>query len=242
MGLFAKDHALEAVELRTRSAKPGLRGFEFEKLPRTVRHQIYRELLLKPVDDDSAAEDDGDSYASEHDKLSERIEGLMVEIGEGDNQMHPEIMRTNKKIHDEAAAVLRLITKLRLYVSTRGNEHDRTQAVAIYWTTINVNHVCKKLTLNDLKILKVDFYNALGRKHGGSARKGYYGERCLEPFKKCRAEKRSHFFINDYSSPAYAPKLKAVIEGPKDAKFLARRKAKEDESESDFDDQGGSGN
>ena len=106
MGLFAKDHALEAVELRTRSAKPGLRGFEFEKLPRTVRHQIYRELLLKPVDDDSAAEDDGDSYASEHDKLSERIEGLMVDIGEGDNQMHPEIMRTNKKIHDEASAVL----------------------------------------------------------------------------------------------------------------------------------------
>ena len=33
-----------------------------------------------------------------------------------------------------------------------------------------------------------------------------------------------------------------MIEGPKGAKFLAHREAKEDESESDFYDQGGSGN
>ncbi len=58
MDLFAKDHPLEAAAMRTQSAKPKLSGFEFEELPPTVRHRIYRELLLKPqkYDDGSAAE------------------------------------------------------------------------------------------------------------------------------------------------------------------------------------------
>ncbi len=236
MDLFAKDHPLEAAAIRTQSAKPKLRSFEFEELPPTLRHSIYRELLLKPkeVDDHSAAEGDDDDYASEHDKISERIEYLLIEIGEADNQMHPEIMRANKRIHEEAAAVLygenwftwsiygdeyrpmwhcpllriiecprhysRIITKIRVMISTSGDENDPTQADAIYWTTINVNHACKKLTLNDLKILKVDFYNALGYRYGGSACKGYYGERCLEPLKKCRAEKVSIQSVNGYAA------------------------------------------
>ena len=97
MDLFAKDHPLEAAAMRTQSAKPRLRSFEFEELPPTIRHRIYRELLLKPkeMDGHSAAEGDDDDYASEHDKINERITYLMVEIGEGDNQMHPEIMRAN---------------------------------------------------------------------------------------------------------------------------------------------------
>ena len=131
-------------------------------------------------------------------------------------------MRTNKNIHEEAAAVLygenwftwslygdqyrpmwrwseaekikcprhysRLITKMRLLISTKGDENDPTQADAIYLTTTNVKHACKKFAFNDFKILKVDFYNGLSYRYGGSARKGYYGERCLEPLKKCRAE------------------------------------------------------
>lgn len=223
MDLFAKDHPLEAAALRRQSAKPKLRNFMFEELPTTVRHRIYKELLLKPKETDDVSQPDDDSYTTEHEKVSELIENLMILIGEGDNQMHPEIMRTNKKIHEEAATVLygenwftwetdgmqyrpmwrwsqsgellcprrysRLITKMRLIISTRGDYHDPSQADAIYWTTINVNNICKELTLNDFKILKVDFYNALGRRHGGSARKGYYGERCLEPLKKCGAEK-----------------------------------------------------
>ena len=231
MDLFAKDHPLEAAALRTQSAKCVLRSFEFEKLPPTVRHKIFRELLLKPQRLDIQIEE---SYSSEHEELGDRIEGIMVEIGEGDNQMHPEIMCTSKKIHKEAAAVLygenwftwsiygmgyvpmwhtldrlytpytplskppecprhysRLITKMRLEVSTRGDEHDPTQADAIFWTTMNLQHACKVLSLNDFKILKVDFWNGLGRRHGGSARTGYYGERCLEPLKRCRAEKVS---------------------------------------------------
>ena len=218
MDLFAKDHPLEAAALRMQSAKPKV-IFKFEELPITVRRRIYRELLLKPKKFDNVSQPDDDEY----EKLSELTENLMVIIGEGDNQMHPEIMRSNKKIHEEAATVLygenwftwetdgmqyrpmwrcdhsdelwcprrysRLITKMRLLISTRGDFHDPSQADAIYWTTINVNSTCKELILNDFKILKVDFYNALGCRHGGSARKGYHGERCLEPLKNCRAEK-----------------------------------------------------
>lgn len=132
----------------------------------------------------------------------------MIEF-DGSYAMHTEIMRTNKKIHEEAAAILygenwftesffgidyqplwmgpyrekalcprhysRLITKLCLVVTTRGDD----------WTTMNVSHASKTLTLNNLKILKVDFYNGIG------FGKGYYGQRCLEPLKKCRAEKVS---------------------------------------------------
>ena len=212
----------------TQSAMPVLRSFEFEKLPPTVRHKIYRELLLKPGEFDSQSED---RYLSEHDELGHRIQDLLVEIWEEDNQMHPEIMRTNKSIHDEAAAVLygenwfswslsghqyqpmwrfpwvetslcprrytRLITKIHLIVSTRGDENDPYQSDAVFWTTRNLRSTCKTFTLNDFKILKVDFYNALGYRYCGSARKGYYGERCLEPLKVCRAEKVSIGYVED---------------------------------------------
>lgn len=85
MDLFAKDHPLEAAALRAQGVKPRLRTFEFEELPPTARHRIYRELVLKPKgnEDHSAAEDDY-SYASEHEKLRERIEWLMIEIGAGE--------------------------------------------------------------------------------------------------------------------------------------------------------------
>ena len=148
-----------------------------------MRHRIYRELLLKPIpyDDGSAAGNDDDSYASEHDKLSDRILDLTIVIGEGDNQMHPEIMRTNQKIHEEAAAVLygedwfswsldgdgdqpmwhcpwlktiqcsrhysRLITKICIIISCKGDEDDPFQTDTLYWTRRNVEDACKKLTL-----------------------------------------------------------------------------------------------
>ena len=204
MDLFAKDHPLEAAALRMQIAGSKIRSFEFEKLPPTVRRRIYRGLLLKPIAfDDMLAE----SYDSEPDALSNS--GLAIFIGEGDNQMHPEIMRTNKKIHKEAAAVLygentfewslygheylslwhfmqgastscprhysRLITKLHLDVSTRGYDY----------AIKNIQHACKVLALNDFKTLKVDFY------HPGSRGKVWYGERYLEPLKKCRAEEVS---------------------------------------------------
>ena len=120
--------------------------------------------------------------------------------------MHLEIMRTNKTIHNEAAAVLygenwfpwslygdqyrpmwrfpegerilcprrysRLITKMHLIISTRGDENDPTQSDAIFWITRYLKSTCKAFTLNDFKILKVDFYNGLRYRYGGSARKG----------------------------------------------------------------------
>ena len=204
MDLFAKDHSLEAAALRTQIAKSKMRSFEFEELPPTVRDRIYRGLLLKPIAfNDQLAE----SYDGEPDALSNS--DLSIFIGEGDNQMHPEIMRTNKKIHKEAAAVLygentfewslygheylpmwylmqdtptvcpryysRLITKLRLDISTRGDDHAPK----------NIQHACKVLALNDFKTLKVNFY------HPGSRWKLWYEERCLKPLKRCRAEKVS---------------------------------------------------
>lgn len=224
MDLFAKDHPLEAAALRaallTQIVKPKLRSFEFEELPPTVRHVIYQKLLLQPKYHDGKSED---SDTSEHRKTSGRTVDLAIEIGEEDNQMHPEIMRTNKKIHKEAAAVLygenwftwslygmgdedpmwywprskkfvchrrysRLIQKMRIDISTRGDDHDPTQADAIFWTASNLRKACKVLNLNNFKILEVDFYNALGFKHFG---KGYNGQHCLEPLKRCRAEKVS---------------------------------------------------
>ena len=44
------------------------------------------------------------------------------------------------------------------------------------------------------------------------------------------------FLINTYVSRHYAAELKSVIEGPKDAGFLAYRQATEDEPESDYDE------
>ena len=281
MDLFAKDHPLEAAALRRQSAKPELRGFVFENLPPTVRHRIYRELLLRPKQYDFGS---ADWYPSEHDRLSARTEGLLIEIGTGPYEIYTEIMCTNGNIHEEAAAVLygenwfewsvygmqyqamwhwpwqktfvcsrrysRLIKKMCLIVNTRGDENDPTQADAIFWTSTNLQRVCKVLTLNDFKILKVDFCNGLGYKYGGT---GYFGQTCLEPLKKCRAEKvninsvpnfsllqflqATKFSINEpYASPCYAAELKAVIEGPKDAQLWAYRQAAEDEPESDHED------
>lgn len=126
----------------------------------------------------------------------------MIELGEEDNhEMHPEIMRTNKKIHQEAAAILygenwvtedileikkqpirgvnrcprhysRLVTRMRLIVSTRGEVDSLAEAFALFWTTTNLKQICKVLSLNDVKILKVDIYNNLGHLYGGSARDG----------------------------------------------------------------------
>ncbi|KAL9076940.1 MAG: hypothetical protein Q9161_000573 [Pseudevernia consocians] len=79
MDLFAKDHPLEAAALRMRSPKE--------------------------EDNHSAAEDDDESYASEHEKFPERSADLMIEFG-ASYEMHTEIMRTNKKIQEEAAAIL----------------------------------------------------------------------------------------------------------------------------------------
>ncbi len=158
----------------------------------------------------------------------------MIIIGVGDNQMRPEIMRTNKKIHEEAAAVLygenwfswsldgvgyqpmwyflplkrtrcphhysRLITKICIVISTKGDENDPFQADTLYWTHTNVDDACKKLTLNDLKILTVDFYSGSRYRNGGSERMGHYAERCLEPLKKCRAEKVSIHSVDGNSA------------------------------------------
>ena len=86
---------------------------------------------------------------------------------------------------------------MHLIVSTRGDENDPTQSDAIFWTTRNLRSTCKAFTLNDFKILKVDVYNGLRYRYGGSARKGYYGERCLEPLKVCRAEKVSIGYVEE---------------------------------------------
>lgn len=218
MDLFAKDHPLEAAALREKIAKSRLRSFVFEELPHAVRHRIYRELLLKPNHDDSQSEAE---YFNEHDEIRDRIMNLKVEFLEDNHEMHPEIMRTKKKIHEEAAAVLygenwftwdlfgrllqpiwhgldhettlcprrysRLITKLHLMVSTRGGRLGHTGRVdAIFWTTTNLKQACQMLSLNDFNILMVSFYNDGAFGHG---RKRYWGQRCLEPLKKCRAEK-----------------------------------------------------
>lgn len=79
MDLSGKKHMLSV--LSRECTKPKLRSFEFEELSQTVRHRIFREVLLKPklVEDDSTAENDEDSYPGEHEKSNERrIERAIV--------------------------------------------------------------------------------------------------------------------------------------------------------------------
>ena len=228
MDLYAKDHPFEAAALRMQIAKPKLRSFVFEELPPRVRHRTYRELLLKPREWDNESEA---PYFSEHEELSARIGGLMIDFLDPNGEMHPEIMRTNKRIHEEAAAVLfgenwfawstygngywpifhwrdhgttkcqrrysRLITKIRLIVSVHGDDMHQTRADIFVCINRNLEHACKVLSLADLKILTVNFYNSMDRRYGGSARNGYFGERCLEHLKNCRAEKVSIDYIHE---------------------------------------------
>ena len=229
MDQFAKDQPFEAVELRTQDTKSDLRSFEFEKLPSNVRQKIYRELLLVPeYDDDDECPDD---YVNEHEELHARIGRQMINLSDDCNhELHPEIMGTNKKIHQEAATVLygenwfewdvqgmeegsmwlgnwatktvctprygRLVTNMCLEVSVRGVEGTSFMdpdysSMALSRTTTNLRKTCEMLCLNDLEVLTVAFYNGLGRMHGGSSRTGFYGERCLEPLKICRAKRVS---------------------------------------------------
>ena len=211
--------------MRTQKSNPEPRSFEFEELPPTVRHRIYEELLLVPKCND---EESAIRWINEHAELGCRTEGLMVEICEdGAYGIYPEIMSTNKKIHEEAPAVLygenwftwcihsieeegpmwqnlgwnsflylprcsRLIAKMRLVVSFEGTEFSwRANPISErhFWITKNLQNVCKVLSLNDLKFLKVEYFNDLGW-HCGSSRRGL-GEPCLEPLKKLRAERVS---------------------------------------------------
>lgn len=72
-------------------------------------------------------------------------------------------------------------------VSTRGGGLGHTGRVdAIFWTTTNLKQACQMLSLNDFNILMVSFYNDGAFGHGS---KRYWGQRCLEPLKKCRAER-----------------------------------------------------
>lgn len=90
----------------------------------------------------------------------------------------------------------------------RGDENGPTQRGARNLITTNVHHACEILALNDFKILKVDFSNGLGRRCPSSARKGFYIERCLEPLKKCRAEKVS---IHSVDECAAVLKLTSIV-------------------------------
>ncbi len=84
----------------------------------------------------------------------------------------------------------RLITRMRIVVNLGGDDNDPTQKDAVYMTRKNLNDACAKLSLNDLKFLEVRFCNGLtGHPSGRFRGVLYYGQTCLEPLKKLRAEK-----------------------------------------------------
>ena len=219
----------------TQSKMSGLRRLEFEKFPVAVRFRIYALLLIYrnqeyseiTVDLEDISRDD-DDMGDYHDKMRDISDVLAIEPFEPYSDLHPAILRTNKKIHTEASIVLwgmnlfkwslwgdqsrpmwhpdpylgsshktqitrrcsRLITRMHLTVSLKGDENDPYQSKTIYWTTANLDNACKKLCLNDLEFLMVDFYNgftgsAFGRYQGVR----YYGQHCLEPLKKVRAQR-----------------------------------------------------
>lgn len=84
----------------------GLRRLEFEGFPLEVRKRIYRYLLIKttcnPVWDtyESDGSDEGEIRVVFQDY---EISPLMIDKERG---LYPALLRTNRKIHDEAADVL----------------------------------------------------------------------------------------------------------------------------------------
>ena len=232
MDLFAKDHPLEAAALRMQSAQPRLPGFVFESLPHTVRHRIYRELLLKPIDDYDLIEDPiGENRRSEHTKVGERFFDLTVLILKGANRMHPEIMRTNKKIHEEAAFVLYGENWFRW--SLGGVEYTPMWQWREHESAVCPRHYSRLITKMSLtisndgdghdptdaiwwttqnlkhacKVLALNDFKILKVDFYNSAREMSEGERCLTPLKKCRAEKVSVGSVNGYAA---TPKLTSI--------------------------------
>lgn len=188
-----------------------LRTLEFEAFPTEIRLKIYRELLV--------------------DKDGQELDPPEIR-GFSDKGLHPRILACNRKIHDEAAAVLygenrftyvfdghcpmklwhtigsdktilprrysRLVTRIRIVVSFKGDDNDPSwQAVmqGFDQTLANMDDVCNKLRLNDLKWLKVYYINsytggpvqAIFLGGGRFAGKPYMGENCLLPLLKVRA-------------------------------------------------------
>ena len=187
------DHPVKAAVFRSTNGNPNMRSFVFEELPVEVRRRIFRALLLKPRKHLSQDPDTGFT-------LYNSLYGdQMIEIGGRHYHMHTKIMCTNKRLHNEAAAVLygenwyvwslyticprhysRLITKMRLVIEV----YDIPSSA--YWIGESVRRVCKTLSLNDFKVLVVDYQDY----HEYNIRQ-QSRTRCLEPLSKCRAQKVS---------------------------------------------------
>ena len=195
MSPLVLEHLLQATAFRSENAHPSLRTFVFEKLPFKVRRRIFRELLLKPREFD--VENPG--YDDECAALNALVEDLMIYIGKGTYHMHPTIMRTNKKMHKEAAAVLygenwyawsirtrcpryymSLITKMRLVIEIMDFplSHNRFRFISL-----SVRHLCDALSWNDFKVLVVDYED-----HHDHDMRQKGRASCLEHLQHCRAQ------------------------------------------------------
>ena len=114
--------------------------------------------------------------------------------------------------------------------------------------------MASKLALNDLAVLSVRYNRYVSRTR--SEFLSYFGQESLEPLRKLRATRVSEpialvlrfwaevglMTMCQFSlegnpvEPQMATDLKAVIEGPKDAAFLAARRKAEEADESELED------
>ena len=183
---------------RSKNANPNLRSFVFEELPFKVRRRIFRELLLKPREFDVEMP----IFDDECLVLDALVDDLLVDIGGEEYYMNAEIMRTNKKIHNEAAAVLygenwfiwrirtkcprryrRLITKMRLVIEILDFPKTKNR---FWWISRSIQSLCKVFSSNDFKVLVVDYTDCMDFQMRAQGRVS-----CLEPLQQCRAQKVS---------------------------------------------------
>ena len=194
MSTLGFDLLLQAAAILADRERPNLRNFLFEELPFEVRRRIFRELLLKPRECDT--EDSG--YDDECAALNALVGDLWIYIGKETYHMHPRIMRTNTKMHKEAAAVLygenwfawsirtrcarhyvRLITRMRLGIEVMDFPSPDNR---FRFISHSVQRLCETLCLNDFKVLIVDYED-----HHDSHMRQWGKESCLNHFQNCRA-------------------------------------------------------
>lgn len=194
---------------------PHLEALGFEAFPAEVRLKIYRELLINEDEQDlDPPEMCGNPGSGLHPQIlacNKKIHDEAATVLYGENRFtfmfagncpiklwHP--IESDKTILPRRYS--RLVTKMHVFVSFQGDDNDISwQAVKEGYdqTLANMENLCKKLSVNDLKWLEVNYINSYtGGPHraaiwgaGRFSGKPYMGENCLLPLMKVRATRVS---------------------------------------------------
>ena len=201
--------------------------FNFEDLPAEMRLRVYRELLVSPAEIDPVYGRDAKRLHPAILRVSNKIREEADAVLYGENIFASTIWRhrISKLWHRELSrkalmprSSSRKIRQIHLYVNTTNNLGCKSEPPGLI--TVNAGLAATKLSLNNLKLLKVTYnhYQCLSRPHSMAndvqqTCYGYYDapervESCMEPLKLIRAAKVNSLgplteasnILTDYSS------------------------------------------